>query len=146
MQQLSIFDIPQLEKPQIELCDLFDAYYSCRSNKRNTINALAFETDFESNLITLWNEINSGTYQPGKSIAFIVNKPVKREIFAADFKDRVVHHLIINKLNSLFEKECIYDSYACRTGKGTHFGIQRVNSSIKKCSKKLYHRLLYIKT
>lgn len=61
MQQLSIFDIPQLEKPQIELCDLFDAYYSCRSNKRNTINALAFETDFESNLITLWNEINSGT-------------------------------------------------------------------------------------
>ena len=135
MQQLSIFDIPQLEKPQIELCDLFDAYYSCRSNKRNTINALAFETDFESNLITLWNEINSGTYQPGKSIAFIVNKPVKREIFAADFKDRVVHHLIINKLNSLFEKECIYDSYACRTGKGTHFGIQRVNSFIKKCSK-----------
>ena len=135
MQQLSIFDIPQLEKPQIELCDLFDAYYSCRSNKRNTINALAFETDFESNLINLWNEINSGTYQPGKSIAFIVNKPVKREIFAADFKDRVVHHLIINKLNSLFEKECIYDSYACRTGKGTHFGIQRVNSFIKKCSK-----------
>jgi len=64
MQQLSIFDIPQLEKSQIELRDLFDAYYSCRSSKRNTINALAFETDFESILITLWNEMNSGTYQP----------------------------------------------------------------------------------
>lgn len=45
------------------------------------------------------------TTQIGRSIAFIVNKPVKREIFAADFRDRVVHHLVINKLNHLFEKQ-----------------------------------------
>ena len=69
-----------------------------------------------------------------QSIAFIVNKPVKREIFAADFRDRVVHHLIINKLNPLFEKIFIHDSYACRKGKGTHFGIQRVDRFIRQCS------------
>ena len=98
--QLSLFDIPQ---PKIELEELFDAYFNCRINKRNTANALAFEVDYESNLVKLCEEINNGTYQIGRSIAFIVDKPVKREIFAADFRDRVVHHLIIGKLNQLFE-------------------------------------------
>ena len=43
MQQLSLFDIQSEEKPKIELSDLFEAYFDCRSNKRNTANALAFE-------------------------------------------------------------------------------------------------------
>jgi RNA-directed DNA polymerase len=68
--------------------------------------------DYEANLIKLWREINSGRYRPGRALAFIVNRPVTREIFAARFRDRVVHHLLINKLNPLFEREFIYDSYA----------------------------------
>ena len=126
--QLSLFDIPQ---PKIELEELFDAYFNCRINKRNTANALAFEIDYENNLVQLCKEINNGTYQIGRSIAFIVNKPVIREIFAADFRDRVIHHLIIGKLNHLFERQFIQDSYSCRLGKGTHFGIQRLNKFIR---------------
>ena len=135
--QLSLFSTSETTelKEGFTLEEVFEAYFSCRSNKRNTINALAFELDYESNLIQLWNELNDGSYQPGKSIAFIVHKPVQREIFAADFRDRVVHHLIINKLNPLFEKEFIQDSYACRVGKGTHYGISRANKFIRQCSK-----------
>lgn len=118
----------------IALADLFEAYVDCRRNKRNTMNALSFELDYERELITLCDEINTGQYQPGRSIAFIVNKPVKREIFAADFRDRVVHHLVINKLNPLFERLFIHDNYACRKGRGTHFGIQRVAQFIRRCS------------
>lgn len=118
----------------MELQDLFTAYYDCRCNKRNTFNAIAFEVGYESNLIELYDEICSGIYVPGKSIAFIVNKPVKREIFAADFRDRVVHHLILNKLNPLFEKHFINDSYACRVNKGTHFGVKRVNKFMTQCT------------
>lgn len=129
--QLSIFDIPQ---PNIQLEELFTAYFECRKNKRNTANALAFEVDYENNLVQLCKEINSGIYKIGRSIAFIVDKPVKREIFAADFRDRVVHHLIIGKLNHLFEKQFIHDSYSCRVGKGTHFGIQRIDRFIRQCS------------
>jgi RNA-directed DNA polymerase len=135
MQQLSLFDTTPTEKPKIALEELFEAYYTCRQNKRNTANAIAFEIDYESKLIQLCNEINNGTYKIGRSIAFIVNKPVKREIFAADFRDRIVHHLIINKLNHLFEKEFIHDSFGCRINKGTHFGIKRVDTFIRKCSK-----------
>ncbi len=129
--QLSLFDIQQ---HKIELEELFTAYFECRKNKRNTANALAFEIDYENNLVQLCEEINSGTYKIGRSIAFIVDKPVKREIFAADFRDRVVHHLIIGKLNHLFEKQFINDSYSCRVGKGTHFGIQRIDRFIRQCS------------
>jgi retron-type reverse transcriptase len=134
MQQLSLFDLLQDLKPTLELAELFEAYQTCRSKKRNTRNAMAFEVDYETNLLTLCADINDGSYQPGKSIAFIVNKPVKREIFAADFRDRVVHHLVVSKLNPLFEKTFIYDSYACRVGKGTHLGIQRVDRFIRQCS------------
>jgi hypothetical protein len=114
MRQLTLFDVAQDPKPSIALAELFDAYGKCRSNKRNTLNALAFEVDHEANLLKLCAEINNGSYQPGKSIAFIVNKPVQREIFAADFRDRVVHHLIVGKLNPLFEKAFIYDSKVAR--------------------------------
>lgn len=129
--QLSLFDIPQ---PKIELEELFTAYFECRKNKRNTANALAFEIDYENSLVQLCEEINSGTYKIDRSIAFIVDKPVKREIFASDFRDRVAHHLIIGKLNHLFEKQFINDSYSCRVGKGTHFGIQRIDRFIRQCS------------
>jgi len=115
--------------------ELFQSYFDCRRNKRNTINALFFEKHFEHNIFQLYEEILGGTYEPYRSIAFIVNKPVKREIFAADFRDRVVHHFLINKLNPLFENEFIYDSYACRVGKGTHLGIKRANDFIRECSK-----------
>jgi hypothetical protein len=114
--------------------ELFQAYFDCRKNKRNTHNALHFEKHFEQNVFQLIDEIFNNTYFVGRSIAFIVDKPVTREVFAADFRDRVVHHWLINKLNPLFEALFIQGSYACRVGKGTHYGIQRVNTFIKDCS------------
>ncbi len=98
------------------------------------MNALRFETDYESNLIALRDEINSGVWHPGRSIAFVIDKPVKREIFAADFRDRVAHHWLINQLNPLFEQTFIYDSYASRKGRGAHMGIARAAQFIRKCS------------
>lgn len=133
--QFSLFDPKESSfAGSIQLEELFEAYESCRSNKRSTTNALNFEIDYEKSLVELCDEINNGTYKPGKSIVFTVSKPVKREVFAAEFKDRIVHHLIINKLNPLFEKTFIYDSYACRIGKGTSFGIKRLDRFIRRCS------------
>lgn len=131
MAQLQLFE----SDSEINLTEeLFQAYFDARKNKRNTINALAFEKHFEANLFELKEEITSGNYSPSSSICFIVNRPVMREIFAADFKDRVVHHWIINKLNPFFENIFIHDSYACRIGKGTHLGIRQLDNFIKQCS------------
>jgi hypothetical protein len=104
---------------------------------------LRFEKHLEQNVFKLIDDIYQSNYQLGRSIAFIVNKPVKREIFAADFRDRVVHHWLINKLNPLFEKIFITDSYACRLGKGTHYGVKRADAFIKGCSEN-YTKECYI--
>jgi len=114
--------------------ELFSAYFDCRKNKRNTQNALSFEQHLEKNVFKLIDEIYELKYQLGRSIAFIVNKPVKREIFAVNFRDRVLHHWLINKLNPLFEHHFIQDSYACRVGKGTHYGVKQADCFIKACS------------
>jgi hypothetical protein len=116
------------------LLDLFRAYFDTRKNKRGTANALAFEAGYEKKLFKLYEEIVNREYEIGKSICFVVDKPVKREIFAADFRDRIVHHLIFNYINPIFEKHFIKDSYSCRIGKGTSRGIKRVDHFIRSCS------------
>lgn len=126
--------IKNKSKGKIQPTDVFRAYYDCRTNKRNTLEALDYELNFERNNLELCKRINNGNYKIDPLKVFIVNKPVKREIFAACFKDRVVHHLVINKVNFLFEKEFIYDSYSCRVGKGTHFGVKRVNKFLRRAT------------
>lgn len=122
--QTSIFDLPddfdQFTK------SVFQAYFDCRKNKRNTLNALEFEHQFETHLFQLADDLYHFRYSPGRSLAFIVDQPVKREVFAADFRDRIVHHWLIQKLNPIFESLFIPDSYACRVDKGPLYGIRRV--------------------
>ena len=116
------------------LLDLFQAYFDARKHKGRTANALAFAVHYEENLFELYEEIINGKYKIKPSLCFIVNKPVKREIFAADFRDRIVHHLLYNYISPYFEKDFIKDSYSCRKGKGTLYGIKRVDHFIKSCS------------
>jgi hypothetical protein len=123
--------------------DLFQAYYDARKNKQRTFSALKFEDKFEENIFKLYDEIVSGKYQPERSICFIVNHPIKREIFAADFRDRIVHHLIYNYINPIFEKHFIYDAYSCRIGKGVQCGVKRTDHFIRSCSKN-YQKDCYI--
>ncbi len=106
--------------------ELFTAYFGCLKHKRHSKAALEFELDLEHNLFWLLDEINSFSYRPSPYSVFIIDKPVKREVFAASFRDRIVHHLVVNAINPFIEKRLIYDCYANRKGKGTHFGIERL--------------------
>lgn len=110
--------------------DLYKAYYDCRKHKRGTYNALAFEINQEEALDKLYNELKNGTYEIGRSICFVVEKPKPREVFAADFRDRVVHHLVIRKIESYLENNFIDDTYNCRVGKGVLYGVKRLEKKI----------------
>ena len=110
---------------------LWKAYCECRKRKKNTLNALKFEIDREKNLIALLKELKSKEYKISKHICFVVTHPTPREIFAADFRDRVVHHLLYNEIRELFEKDFIDNSFANRTGKGTHKGVGKLKEYLK---------------
>jgi len=117
------------------ISDVFQAYYDCRKAKRNTWNALEFEQNLERNLMDLYYELLSGKYQPGRSIMFVVTKPKAREVWAANFRDRVVHHILYNRYSGHFYRRFIYDSYACIPEKGTLRAANRVQHFIRSATK-----------
>ena len=121
--------------PLYSFRSLHEAYMSCRKRKRNTINALRFEAGLLDNLVTLRESLAGGTYQPFRSVCFIAKQPKHREIFAADFRDRVLHHLLVPQLERVFEPKFIHDSYACRKGKGTHAAVARLRSFMNRITK-----------
>jgi len=123
---------------------LFNCYLKCRKNKRNTINQLSFEVNAEQNLLRLEEDLNSQTYQPARSICFVVDKPKLREIFAADFRDRIVHHVLVEHLESIAEPKFIYDSYACRKGKGTHRAVKRLQSFTRSITENNYRKAYFL--
>lgn len=111
---------------------LYIAYLDCRQTKRNAESALEFEFELERNLYKLLAELKEKKYVPGQSICFVVREPKPREVFAAGFRDRVVHHLLVNELQPAGERVFIHDSYACRPEKGTHRAVVRLRDFIKK--------------
>lgn len=116
------------------LAELFKAYHDARKHKRNKNSQLQFELHLERNLYQLALELDQMSYKVGPSSCFIVKKPVQREIFAAEFRDRVVHHFLFNRIAPVFERKFIYDSYSCRKGKGTLFGTRRLMRHSRHCT------------
>lgn len=113
--------------------ELYMSYKHCLKRKKSTENAQEFMMNESLNLSRLYYDLNSWNYQIGKSIAFIISEPVYREVFAADFRDRIVHHLIIDRTMEYFEKEFDYDAYSCREGKGVDFGVNQCYDHMRNC-------------
>lgn len=114
------------------MADLRQAYFDARRHKRNKPYQLRFESSLQENLELLCDELWNRTYQPLPSTCFIINDPKKREVFAADFRDRIVHHLYYNYTHQIYERTFIHDSYSCIKNRGTHFGIKRLEEHIRK--------------
>lgn len=129
----------------LTVSELFQAYYDCRKNKRNTWNALKFEENLERNLMDLYYELISMQYTPGRSIMFVITRPKAREVWAADFRDRIVHHVMYNRYSPLFYRRFIYDSYACIPEKGTLNASNRVQSFIRSASDSGKHLTWFLK-
>lgn len=125
--------------------DLVQAYYDCRRSKRNSDSALAFELNLEQNLIQLHDDLIAGTYQPGRSICFVVTHPKAREVWAAAFRDRVVHHLLYNHVAPRFYASFIADSCACIPGRGTLYAAKRLESKIRSASENWSKPIFYLK-
>ena len=120
--------------PSQLLLDLYRAYKDARRHKRSRDYQLRFERNVEAELVRLRDAILSGRYQPGPSTCFIIHDPKMREVFAAQFRDRVVHHLLYNYIAPLLIPGFIRDSYSCIPGRGTHDGIFRLEESIRRMS------------
>ncbi len=116
--------------PQVyDFENLYQAFRQARKGgKRKKEQVAAFELDLEANLWQLHQELRDQSYRPGPYHNFYVQERKRRLISAASFRDRVVHHALCNVIQPIFERRFIYDSYACRVGKGTHRAVDRAQS------------------
>jgi retron-type reverse transcriptase len=105
--------------------NLWFAYRQAAKGKRYKPSAAHFEYELEKNLISLHEELKKESYQPGEYHNFYIHKPKRRLISAAPFRDRVVHHALMNVIEPLFERQFIFDSYANRKGRGIHKALDR---------------------
>lgn len=105
--------------------NLFDAARKARQGCGRTVDTCRFHFHLESQLCRLEQELRDGSYRPGPYRQFKVYDPKERTITVAPFRDRVVHHAVVQILTPFYERKFIHDSYATRPGKGTHKAILR---------------------
>jgi retron-type reverse transcriptase len=125
--------------------ELVTAYFDCRRTKRNKTSALAFEQDLERNLVRLHDELQEGRYHPSSSICFVITRPKPREVWAADFRDRIVHHLLYNHIAPRFYARFIADSCACIPGRGTLYAARRLEAKVRSITQNWSRPAWYLK-
>ena len=121
----------------VNIDNLRDAYTkTVKGGNRYTQGHLKFKENLESNLYILQQQMISETYEVGEYHEFKVYEPKVRIIHSLPFRDRVVQHAINNVIEPIFERTFYSTSYACRKNKGTHKGINKVQSELRKMEKK----------
>jgi retron-type reverse transcriptase len=115
--------------------DLFERIASFRAlheaaerairGKRRKPGGAAFMANRERELLRLEAELQAGTWRPGRYTVIEIRDPKPRRVSAAPFRDRVVHHALCAVIEPVWEKRFIFDSYANRIGKGSHWAVAR---------------------
>jgi retron-type reverse transcriptase len=109
----------------IGFANLLEAARKAARGKRARPNVDAFHFGLEPELWRLHDELAAHAYRPGPYRTFTIREPKPRLISAAPYRDRVVHHALVNVLEPIFEAAFAFDSYACRRGKGSHAAVRR---------------------
>lgn len=114
-----------------------EAYLDCKRGKMSSTHTIAYMEIATEDLPKLAYEIYMAIYLPTISICFLVKYPKLREVFAADFRDRIVHHWIIIRLEPLFEKrfrQMGNISFNCRKGFGTLAAVRAAEKGMREVS------------
>lgn len=113
--------------------NLLNAARKASRCKRQTKAVLDFFYHLEDELWMLHTLLKEQAWKPGAYTTFYIYTPKHRMISAAPFRDRVVHHALINVIGPFMERSMIDDSYANRKGKGSHKAIKRYQHCLRRC-------------
>lgn len=123
--------------------NLYQAFNGARLGKRYHGDVMRYAADVEANIVNLQNHLLWKSWEPGPAREFVVLEPKMRAIKAPPFSDRVLHHALVQVVEPLFERKFIYDSYACRKGKGTQAAVARVQHFLR-VAQRNWGRGLYV--
>jgi RNA-directed DNA polymerase len=104
------------------------AFWKAAKSKRAKADCRAFQQKLDENVASLRQELLSGTVAVGDYHTFTIHDPKERTICAASFRERVLHHALMNVCEPVLERAAIYHSYACRKGRGQQVAVRRAMS------------------
>ena len=120
---------------EITFEDLYFAYECCLKRKKNKSGTYSFTNiDLCENLLVLLEELNNKTYTLSPSNCYGIMAPAPREIYAAQFKDRIVQHFYMNEINDILEDQLIDTCCSCRKGKGVDYALKELKRMVKEVS------------
>lgn len=110
---------------------IYIAYEDCMHRKGSSPSALQFSfASLAKELTTIVEDINERKYEHGSSSCFAVTYPTAREIYAAQFRDRVVQHLFCQEVKPLLEEAFIDTTCSCRKEKGTDYALKKLKEFV----------------
>ncbi len=127
--------LPLIDDIWTQVCNInniHQAYQNAAKGKRSRPDVAEFSFNLESELWVLREQLVNFTYFPGNYRQFEIYDKKARIISVAPFRDRVIHHALMNILEPLVDKQFIYHSYACRKGKGVHQAVDYYQEQSKK--------------
>lgn len=111
---------------------LYEAHKKAKRGKRGKSETIRYELNLARNLCKTAEQLRNGSYKPGKYSQFKIHEPKERLIQALHYNDRIVQHTLCdNILMPYLETRLIQDNVACRKGKGTHYGINRLSAHLR---------------
>lgn len=144
-QEIDPLDEAWLKDPKHQLLYALDlANQAARKGKRKTFDEHIFEVNYYENIQRLAKDLYRKTYKPLPGTAHVVHEPVVREIFAASYRDRIVHHLIVSAIDDYIDRRLWYYSSSCRKGKGTLFGVKGLDHHIRQVSKNYQYKDVFV--
>lgn len=112
--------------------NLFRAWREFKRGKTKKTDVAQFDFNLEDNIFKLHDDLARGVYAPRAYESFFVKDPKLRHIHKAHIRDRVLHQALFRVLYPIFDKHFIFDSYSSRVEKGTHAGVNRLESFLRK--------------
>ncbi len=109
----------------ISIDNLQLAFWKAQHGKSGKFDVIAYRERLNQNLYDMRSNLIDGSFPIGCYHYFTVNDPKERNICAASFPERVMHHALMNVCEPVFERYAILDSYACRKRKGSLLAVKR---------------------
>ena len=141
-----IFKGNNFMEDKITFEEIYEAYNLCLKNKKRKLGTYKFVNDnLCENLIELVDKLNNRTYMPQPSNCYVITEPALREIYAAQFGDRIIQHFYMKEVEEILEKELVDGCCSCRKGKGTEYALKLLRKYLVETSNYGKSECFYLK-
>lgn len=104
-----------------------------RENETKEQFAIRREKRIERFLKHIIYRLETGKFTTSEYITRLIRDPKPRMLYILPlYPDRIIQHALMNVIQPIWDKKLVYQSYACRLGKGQHKCSDKISECVKK--------------